>query len=124
MKGGERREERKEGEKVEGESKGWGGTLSKLLLVPGLHTFILLSNCHSLYDAVKMLVEYKIHRLPVIDAKMGNALYILTHKRLLHFLYHRVRWLLNHKLVVCGCGIDGFMGRGLVCNHYLSSLCS
>lgn len=41
----------------------------------------------SLYDAVKKLVEGKIHRLPVIDNKTGNSLYILTHKRLLHFLY-------------------------------------
>lgn len=41
----------------------------------------------SLYDAVKKLVEGKIHRLPVIDNTTGNPLYILTHKRLLHFLY-------------------------------------
>jgi 5'-AMP-activated protein kinase regulatory gamma subunit len=41
----------------------------------------------SLYDAVKKLVEGKIHRLPVIDTRTGNALYVLTHKRLLHFLY-------------------------------------
>ena len=44
----------------------------------------------SLYDAVKKLVEGKIHRLPVIDKKTGNALYILTHKRLLNFLYTNV----------------------------------
>ncbi|CAI7994417.1 5'-AMP-activated protein kinase subunit gamma-2, partial [Geodia barretti] len=43
-----------------------------------------------LYDAVKKLVEGKIHRLPVIDQKTGNSLYILTHKRLLHFLYINV----------------------------------
>ena len=56
------------------------------------HTHSHMHTC-SLYDAVKKLVEYKIHRLPVIDAKTGNALYILTHKRLLHFLYHHVSWL-------------------------------
>ncbi|XP_078356596.1 5'-AMP-activated protein kinase subunit gamma-1-like, partial [Oculina patagonica] len=41
----------------------------------------------SLLDAVKTLVEYKIHRLPVIDPTTGNALYILTHKRILRFMF-------------------------------------
>lgn len=40
----------------------------------------------SLYDAIRNLIEYKIHRLPVID-EMGNVLYILTHKRILRFLF-------------------------------------
>ena len=44
----------------------------------------------SLYDAVKMLVDYKIHRLPIIDSKTGNSLYILTHKKLLNFLFSLV----------------------------------
>lgn len=50
-------------------------------------------DCHpcSLFDAVHMLVTQKIHRLPVIDRNTGNAIYVLTHKRLLHFLYHNVR---------------------------------
>jgi len=41
----------------------------------------------SLYDAIKMLIHNKIHRLPVIDQKNGNVLYILTHKRILRFLF-------------------------------------
>ncbi|XP_031565702.1 5'-AMP-activated protein kinase subunit gamma-1-like isoform X2 [Actinia tenebrosa] len=41
----------------------------------------------SLYDAVKMLLDYKIHRLPVIDYATDNALYIVTHKRILKFLF-------------------------------------
>lgn len=41
----------------------------------------------SLYDAIKMLIHNKIHRLPVIDEKNGNVLYILTHKRILRFLF-------------------------------------
>lgn len=41
----------------------------------------------SLYDAVQMLCRTRVHRLPVIDANGGNVLYILTHKRLLRFLY-------------------------------------
>ena len=41
----------------------------------------------SLYDALKILIDNKVHRLPVIDKVSGNALYILTHKRILRFLY-------------------------------------
>ncbi|XP_062900538.1 5'-AMP-activated protein kinase subunit gamma-1-like isoform X6 [Mobula hypostoma] len=40
----------------------------------------------SLFDAVYSLIKNKIHRLPVIDPVSGNALYILTHKRILKFL--------------------------------------
>ncbi|XP_060681137.1 5'-AMP-activated protein kinase subunit gamma-2a isoform X1 [Hemiscyllium ocellatum] len=40
----------------------------------------------SLFDAVYSLIKNKIHRLPVIDPISGNALYILTHKRILKFL--------------------------------------
>uniref|UniRef100_A0A8C5BW07 Protein kinase, AMP-activated, gamma 2 non-catalytic subunit b n=1 Tax=Gadus morhua TaxID=8049 RepID=A0A8C5BW07_GADMO len=39
-----------------------------------------------LFDAVYTLIKNKIHRLPVIDPVTGNALYILTHKRILKFL--------------------------------------
>ncbi|ELU10114.1 hypothetical protein CAPTEDRAFT_93167, partial [Capitella teleta] len=41
----------------------------------------------SLYDAIRTLCVNKVHRLPVIDKSTGNALYILTHKRILRFLY-------------------------------------
>lgn len=41
----------------------------------------------SLYDAIKMLIHNRIHRLPVIDPETGNVLYILTHKRILRFLF-------------------------------------
>ena len=44
----------------------------------------------SLFDAVKTLVEFKIHRLPVVDPNTGNALYILTHKRILRFMFSTV----------------------------------
>ncbi|CBY18034.1 unnamed protein product [Oikopleura dioica] len=40
----------------------------------------------SLFEGLEMLVKNKIHRLPIIDPKSGNALYILTHKRILRFL--------------------------------------
>ncbi|XP_049886324.1 uncharacterized protein LOC126380768 [Pectinophora gossypiella] len=41
----------------------------------------------SLYDAIRMLIMNRIHRLPVIDPETGNVLYILTHKRILRFLF-------------------------------------
>ncbi|XP_071812748.1 5'-AMP-activated protein kinase subunit gamma-1-like isoform X5 [Apostichopus japonicus] len=40
----------------------------------------------SLFEAVKKLVQEKIHRLPVVDENTGNVIYILTHKRILKFL--------------------------------------
>lgn len=41
----------------------------------------------SLFDAIKILINNRIHRLPVIDPLTGNVLYILTHKRILRFLF-------------------------------------
>ena len=40
----------------------------------------------SLFDAITMLLENRIHRLPVIDPVSGDVLYIITHKRILRFL--------------------------------------
>lgn len=48
---------------------------------------IYISPDASLYEAIKMLIHNKIHRLPVIDCSNGNVLYILTHKRILRFLF-------------------------------------
>ena len=41
----------------------------------------------TLFDAIKTLIQNKIHRLPVIDPETGNVLYILTHKRLNLYIY-------------------------------------
>ena len=41
----------------------------------------------SLYEGVLLLLRTKVHRLPIVDPITGNALYILTHKRVLKFLY-------------------------------------
>ncbi len=49
--------------------------------------FVHIDPDASLYDAIQMLLINKVHRLPVIDRKSGNTLYILTHKRILRFLY-------------------------------------
>lgn len=47
---------------------------------------ISISPDDSLYKGLEILIRNKIHRLPIIDPKSGNALYILTHKRILRFL--------------------------------------
>ena len=41
----------------------------------------------SLFDAIYTLITNRIHRLPVIDPQTGNVLYIVTHKRILRFLF-------------------------------------
>ena len=41
----------------------------------------------SLFEAITTLITNRIHRLPVIDPQTGNVLYIVTHKRILRFLF-------------------------------------
>ncbi|XP_055363668.1 5'-AMP-activated protein kinase subunit gamma-2-like isoform X2 [Betta splendens] len=57
----------------------------------------------SVFEAVYSLIKNKIHRLPVIDPVSGNALYILTHKRILKFL----------QLFVCEMPMPAFMKQTL-----------
>uniref|UniRef100_A0A3P8WVZ9 CBS domain-containing protein n=1 Tax=Cynoglossus semilaevis TaxID=244447 RepID=A0A3P8WVZ9_CYNSE len=57
----------------------------------------------SIFDAVYSLIKNKIHRLPVIDPVSGNALYILTHKRILKFL----------QLFLCEMPMPAFMKQTL-----------
>uniref|UniRef100_A0A1I8BSJ3 5'-AMP-activated protein kinase subunit gamma-2 n=1 Tax=Meloidogyne hapla TaxID=6305 RepID=A0A1I8BSJ3_MELHA len=52
-----------------------------------LRPFITVDPAESLYRAVQLLCEHKIHRLPVMEHATGNILYILTHKRLIKFLH-------------------------------------
>ena len=47
----------------------------------------------SIYAAVQMLVKYKIHRLPVIDSVNGNALHVITHKKLLKYIFEHVSFI-------------------------------
>lgn len=49
--------------------------------------FVWIGPDFSLYDAIKALITNHVHRLPVVDRMTGNAIYILTHKRILRFLY-------------------------------------
>ncbi|CAF1214514.1 unnamed protein product [Rotaria sp. Silwood1] len=41
----------------------------------------------SLYEAVRTLIENHVHRLPIVDPISHNVIFILTHKRILRFLY-------------------------------------
>lgn len=62
----------------------------------------------SLYDAIKTLIHNRIHRLPVIDPETGNVLYILTHKRILRFLFLYVSIVYVHFKVEQSCRLSNF----------------
>lgn len=44
----------------------------------------------SLYEACELLIKHKIHRLPVIDPSSSNFLFVISHKRILHYLHEHV----------------------------------
>lgn len=52
-----------------------------------VHPLVSIGPEASLFDAILTLIKNRIHRLPVIDPDTGNVLYILTHKRILRFLF-------------------------------------
>ncbi|CAF1465871.1 unnamed protein product [Rotaria magnacalcarata] len=41
----------------------------------------------SLFEAVRILIENHVHRLPIVDPISHNVIFILTHKRILRFFY-------------------------------------
>lgn len=41
----------------------------------------------SLHEALSLLIENKVHRLPLIESDGGNLMHIITHKRLMRFLF-------------------------------------
>uniref|UniRef100_A0A7E4W6V3 5'-AMP-activated protein kinase subunit gamma-2 n=1 Tax=Panagrellus redivivus TaxID=6233 RepID=A0A7E4W6V3_PANRE len=49
--------------------------------------FYTIDPTESLQRAVEILCDAKIHRLPVLEQATGNISYILTHKRLIKFLF-------------------------------------
>lgn len=49
--------------------------------------FIYLRPDDTLFDAIKTLSINKVHRLPIIDPITGNVVCIVTHKRILRYLY-------------------------------------
>ncbi|XP_055082676.1 5'-AMP-activated protein kinase subunit gamma-1 isoform X3 [Periophthalmus magnuspinnatus] len=66
----------------------WRGlAFQKVYLKHSHHGLISISANTSLFEAVLMLLRFKIHRLPVLDPESGDVLHILTHKRILKFLY-------------------------------------
>uniref|UniRef100_A0A3P8Z1S8 CBS domain-containing protein n=1 Tax=Esox lucius TaxID=8010 RepID=A0A3P8Z1S8_ESOLU len=68
------------------------GEIQKFLIQAFFHIYCpshpnVISPDASLFDAIYLLLRYKIHRLPVIDPVSGNVLHIITHKRILKFLH-------------------------------------
>lgn len=49
--------------------------------------FIYLRPNSTLYEAIRVLCSNKVHRLPIIDPITGNVVCIVTHKRILRYLY-------------------------------------
>ncbi|KAI3389207.1 hypothetical protein SNEBB_001242 [Seison nebaliae] len=49
--------------------------------------FIYIKPESSLLDAICSLTLHHVHRLPIMDSEAGNVLYIITHKRILRFLF-------------------------------------
>lgn len=49
--------------------------------------FVCIEPDASLFEAIRTLIQSHVHRLPVVDKLTGNAIYILTHKRILRFMY-------------------------------------
>ncbi len=45
----------------------------------------------SLFEALRLLIENHVHRLPIIDPTSNNVVFILTHKRILRFFYLYVK---------------------------------
>lgn len=61
------------------------------VLKDDLKPFVFIDPDASLFEAVKALIDNHVHRLPVVDPNTGNAIYILTHKRILRFLHIYLR---------------------------------
>uniref|UniRef100_A0A7N5ZZM2 CBS domain-containing protein n=1 Tax=Anabas testudineus TaxID=64144 RepID=A0A7N5ZZM2_ANATE len=78
-------------------------TWRELYLQETFKPLVHISPDASIFEAVYSLIKNKIHRLPVIDPVSGNALYILTHKRILKFL----------QLFVCEMPMPAFMKQTL-----------
>uniref|UniRef100_A0A669DW13 Protein kinase, AMP-activated, gamma 2 non-catalytic subunit a n=1 Tax=Oreochromis niloticus TaxID=8128 RepID=A0A669DW13_ORENI len=78
-------------------------TWRELYLQETFKPLVHISPDSSVFEAVHSLIKNKIHRLPVIDPVSGNALYILTHKRILKFL----------QLFVCEMPMPAFMKQTL-----------
>ncbi|ETN69040.1 CBS domain protein [Necator americanus] len=52
-----------------------------------LRKLVSISVENSLLDAVRILSAYRVHSLPVLDPLAGNPVAVLTHKRILKFIW-------------------------------------
>jgi hypothetical protein len=57
--------------------------------------FFLFYFLFSLSTAIVTLIQHKVHRIPVIDPINHDFLFLITHKRILKFLYLYVCYLKN-----------------------------
>jgi len=64
--------------------------IADLLADIGPRPILSISPDTSMLEAIRKLCLYHVHRLPVIDLQSGNLLCLLTHKRLLNYLYNFV----------------------------------
>jgi len=65
----------------------WHSSLLLDVLDEELKELVSISPEANLFEAIRSLLHNRIHRLPVIDPETGNVLYIITHKRILRFLF-------------------------------------
>ncbi|MFH4977126.1 hypothetical protein AB6A40_003835 [Gnathostoma spinigerum] len=52
-----------------------------------IRPFVTIDPSENLYHAVEVLCKSRVHRLPLMERNSGDISYILTHKRLIRFLY-------------------------------------
>ena len=55
----------------------------------------------SLFDAIRVLLDNHVHRLPIVDPVSNNVVFILTHKRILRFFYLYVSEVVRDKDGFC-----------------------
>ena len=67
----------------------------------GWHPFLSLVALSSLFDAIRVLLENHVHRLPIVDPVSNNVVFILTHKRILRFFYLYVSELVRERDGFC-----------------------
>ncbi|WKY16601.1 hypothetical protein Q1695_001332 [Nippostrongylus brasiliensis] len=60
----------------------------ELLKMEGMQRdFISINSNESIFHAIELLTKHRIHRLPVLDPKSGDCTFILTHRRILHYIW-------------------------------------
>lgn len=61
--------------------------LYKVQTTPDSNIRISILGNFSLLDAARLLTKHRIHRIPAVDPEKGNALFFVTHKRILKFMW-------------------------------------